>query len=451
MSTLTSIDKQDESPMQVDILIHAKWIIPVLPAYLVHENHAIAIRDKKIITIVSSDVARASISAQQSFELANHVLIPGLVNAHGHAAMSLFRGIADDIPLKQWLEERIWPLEEKFVNEKFVFDGTTLAIAEMIASGTTCFADMYFFPDAAAKAALDAGMRAQLASPVLDFPTVWAQDADEYILKATQLHDDYRNSDLVHTCFGPHAPYTVSDAPLQKILTLAEELDIPIHMHVHETAQEISDAVSSDGRRPIERLRQLGLISPRLLCVHATDLTDAEMQLLAEHGASVIHCPQSNLKLASGFCEVARLVKKGVNVALGTDGSASNNDLNMFAEMQTAALLAKGVAKDASAIPAQQALAMATINGAKALGLDALIGSLEAGKFADITAVDMNCMNSTPFYDPTSQLVYATQASQVSHVWCNGNLLLDEGELTRLDAAIIKESATHWQQQITRA
>ena len=440
-----------EKPIQADLLIHAKWILPVVPAGTVLEDHAVAIRDRKIVAITASKDAQSSVSATSSIRLDQHALIPGLVNVHGHSAMSLLRGIADDIPFKQWLEQVVWPMESKFVSAEFVRQGANLAIAEMIYSGTTCFADMYFFPDEVARAALDANMRVQLASPVLDFPTIWAQDAEEYIHKATELHDNYRNSELVHTAFGPHAPYTVSDHPLMKISTLAEELDVPIHMHVHETAQEVEEAVQTDGRRPLQRLAELGLLSPRLICVHATQLLDTEIELLAAHGASVAHCPESNLKLASGLCQVAKLLDAGVNVALGTDGCASNNDLDMFSEMRCAALLAKIVAADASALPAPQALELATINAARALGLDAVIGSLETGKYADITAVNLDRLNTMPLYNPVSQLVYAAQASQVSHVWCGGRLIFEEGELKTMDRDLIRESVMAWQQKIEQA
>ena len=423
----------------------------MVPTGTVLENHALAIRNKKIIAITASRDAESSISATTNIHLDSHALIPGLVNVHGHAAMSLLRGIADDIPLKQWLEQVVWPMENKFVSAEFVRSGANLAIAEMISSGTTCFADMYFFPDQVASAALDANIRVQLASPVLDFPTIWAQDAEEYIYKATQLHDNYRNSELVHTAFGPHAPYTVSDQPLMKISTLAEELDVPIHMHVHETATEVEEAVQADGRRPLQRLAELGLLGPRLICVHATQLIDTEIELLAAHGASVAHCPESNLKLASGLCQVAKLLDAGVNVALGTDGCASNNDLDMFSEMRCAALLAKIVAADASALPAAQALELATINAARALGLDTVIGSLETGKYADITAVNLDRLNTMPLYNPVSQLVYAAQASQVSHVWCGGKLIFENGELKTMDRGLLKESVITWQQKISQA
>ena len=435
----------------IDLLISARWIIPVEPEGAILSDHTVAIGDKRIQALLPSAQARQRYPDADVLELTQHALIPGLVNAHGHAAMSLFRGIADDIPLQDWLEQHVWPLEGEFVDEEFVQQGAELAVAEMLRSGTTCFADMYFFPDAVARVATDAHIRVQLTSPVLDFPTVWAQNADEYILKATVLHDDYRNSELVYTAFGPHAPYTVSDAPLSKIMVLAEELDLPVHMHVHETPAEVEQALSKTGKRPIQRLHELGLLGPRMVCVHATQLEDAEIALIHKMGAHVVHCPESNLKLASGFCPVDRLLKTGVNVALGTDGCASNNDLDMFSEMKTAALLAKGVANNASALPAHQALRMATINGARALGLDDRLGSIEPGKFADLTAVRLDSVNSLPLYNPVSQLVYSTQAAQVSDVWVGGKAVLQQGQLTTMEYRAVQDTALHWQQRINEA
>lgn len=433
----------------VDLVIASPWIVPVVPRDSLLTDHAIAISEQRIVDIAPAADIAEKYQPKESVQLDNHVLMPGMVNAHGHSPMALFRGIADDIPLMQWLEERIWPLEGQHVSTEFVRDGTLLAMAEMIRGGTTCFADMYFFPDEVAKAATETHIRVQLASPVLDFPTVWAQDAGEYISKATQLHDDYRSSELVYTAFGPHAPYTVSDEPLRKIAVLADELDVPIHIHMHEAAQEIEDALAKDGRRPLQRMQELGIVSPRLLCVHATQLNHKEIQLLAETGASVIHCPSSNLKLASGFCEVEKLRKQGVNVALGTDGAASNNDLDMFGEMQLAALVAKAVAQDASALPAAAALETATINGAKAMGLDNDLGSLEPGKYADIAAVSMEALSSLPVNNPLSHLVYASGATDVTDVWCGGKNLLRNRELQTLDLAYIRQRSQHWQQMFS--
>jgi 5-methylthioadenosine/S-adenosylhomocysteine deaminase len=439
---------QSEPTQLVDSLLHARWIVPVLPKNQILEDHSLVINKGKILAIIPQRQARNLFSSESEVHLDNHVLIPGLVNAHGHSAMTLFRGVADDLELHDWLENHIWPLETRWVSEDFVLHGARLAIAEMIRGGTTCFADMYFFPDATARAAIQANIRVQLAAPVLDFPTAWANDADEYIHKSTVLHDQYRNSELLSTAFGPHAPYTVSDAPLCKIAMLAEELDLPVHMHVHETAQEVSDALLTTGKRPLQRLHELGLLTPRLLCVHATQLLDEEIHLLAENGCSVVHCPESNMKLASGFCPVQKLLDNGINVALGTDGAASNNDLDMFSEMRSAALLGKAVAADATAVSAATALQMATLNGARALGLGEIIGSLEAGKAADITAVRLDTLNSVPVYNPISQLVYSTQANQVSHVWVGGRIVLNEGKLTTMNIQALQEQTESWRRQI---
>jgi 5-methylthioadenosine/S-adenosylhomocysteine deaminase len=431
--------------ISAELLIHASWIIPVTGDQIVHQDACIAIADGRIVGLCPSDQAGQLFSAGRELHLPGHALIPGLINTHGHAAMSLLRGIADDLPLQTWLEQHIWPIEGRWVSEEFVYQGTLLAISEMIRSGTTCFADMYFYPEASAKAASEAGIRVQLAAPVIDFPNPWSATPDEAITKATQLHDTWRNSELVSTAFGPHAPYTVSDAPLRKIAILAEELDVPVHMHVHETAFEVDQAIASRGQRPLQRLHDLGLLSPHLICVHATQLSDEDIVLLRDSGAHVAHCPESNLKLASGFCPVEKLRSRGINVSLGTDGAASNNDLDMFSEMRTAALLAKAVSANAAALPAYDALKMATLDGARALGLDHLVGSLEIGKRADLVAVQLNELNTLPVHNAVSQLVYSAAAAQVNHVWVNGKQLLNQRELTTLNRRQLIDIAMHWQ------
>jgi len=434
----------------VDILLHARWIIPVEPDNLVHEHHSLAIKDGRIHAIAPTQAARNRYRAEVEVELADHALIPGLINAHTHAAMTLFRGLADDLPLMEWLNDHIWPAEGTWVNPEFVRDGSQLAMAEMLKGGVTCFNDMYFFPDETAQAVDEAGMRAVVGMILIDFPTAWAQDAEDYLDKGLKLHDHYRNHPLITTAFAPHAPYTVSDAPLQRVRVLADELDVPIHMHVHETAAEVQQGMESDGIRPLQRLDQLGLISPRLLGIHMTQLTDEEIAAYGRGGAHVVHCPESNLKLASGFCPVHKLLQAGVNVAIGTDGAASNNDLDMFAEMRGAALLAKAVAQDASALPAHQALRMATLNGAAALGLAHETGSLTAGKAADITAVRLGALETQPLYHPISQLVYAAGRHRVSDVWVAGRHLVKEGVLTTLDEDQLLAKAAAWQQKIKR-
>ena len=434
---------------QIDTLIHAGWVIPVEPEGQVLVGHSIAIHNGHIEAVLPTAEARSSYRAELELERPEHVLIPGLINSHTHAAMSLMRGLADDLPLMEWLSEHIWPAEAKWISPEFVRDGSRLAMAEMLRSGTTCFNDMYFYPDEVARQVEHVGMRAVLGLIIIDFPTAWAQNAEEYMHKGLALHDSVRGSSLISTALAPHAPYTVSDEPLQKVSMFAEELDIPIHIHVHETADEVQQSESLYGKRPLARLAELGLLSPRLLAVHMTQLDEEEIAALAAANAHVIHCPESNLKLASGFCPLQRLLDAGVNVALGTDGAASNNDLDMLGEMRSAALLAKGVAGDASALPAARALSMATINGARALGLDTVCGSLLPGKAADIVAIRMDELETQPLYHVISHLVYSCGRDKVSDVWVAGRHLLKDRQLTTLDEAAIRENARQWQQKIT--
>ena len=433
----------------VSTLINARWVLTMDPGQPFLEHQSIAIDKGRIAAMGPRDSLR--VEAAETIELPEHVLMPGLINAHGHAAMSLFRGLADDLPLMDWLQNHIWPAEARWVDEAFTLEGAQLAMAEMIRSGTTCFSDMYFYPNVMAKAAANANMRCQLSFPILDFPTNWAQNADEYLRKGLQLHDDYRNHPLVSIAFGPHAPYTVSDEPLQKVNTMAVETNMAIQIHLHETAFEVDEAVKTTGKRPLQRLHDMGMLIPQLQAVHMTQLSDEEIQLLAETGTHVVHCPESNLKLASGFCPVAKLLAAGVNVALGTDGAASNNDLDMFGEMRTAALLAKGVAGDPSALPAHQALEMATLNGAKALGIDHLTGSLEVGKAADMIAVHLDDVTCQPHYHVESQLVYATPSSHVTDSWIGGKQVMKNRQLTTLDLDDILSKAKLWKAQIQLA
>jgi len=432
----------------VDTLIHCRWIAPVEPDAVVHEYHTLAIREGRIVDLLPTSEARDRYRADAEHELDRHLLIPGLVNAHTHAAMSLLRGLADDLPLHDWLNNHIWPAESRWVSEEFVHDGTQLAMAEMLRCGTTCFNDMYFFPDVTARAAAHCGMRASVGLIVIDFPTVWANDADDYISRGLAVHDKFRGDPLIKTMFAPHAPYTVSDKPLEHIRVLADELDIGVHMHVHETAEEVARALDLTGKRPLERLQELELLSPSLLAVHMTQLSDAEVSAFAAAGGHVVHCPESNLKLASGFCPVQSLLTAGINVALGTDSAASNNDLDMLGEMRTAALLGKAVSGDASALPAHSVLRMATLNGARALGIGEETGSLLPGKWADITAVRLDAIETRPLYDPVSQLVYASGREQVTDVWVAGQQLLKDHCLTTLDDNDILARARDWQARI---
>ncbi len=429
-------------------LLSARWIIPVEPDGLVLEQHTLVIGDGRILEILPTDEARGRYSDAPHEDFPAHALIPGLINAHTHAAMSLMRGIADDRPLMEWLTDHIWPLEQKWMGEAFVRDGSDLAMAEMIRGGITCFNDMYFFPEVTAQQVIRCGMRAMLGMILVDFPSAWASGPAEYLEKGLALRDEWLNDSLVSFAFAPHAPYSVSDDPLLRVATLAAELDLPIHMHLHETADEIEQSRQQFGMRPITRLKQLELMGPGYIAVHMTQLTEEEIALIAQTGASVVHCPESNLKLASGFCPVAKLVEAGVNVAIGTDGAASNNDLDVMGEMRMTALLAKAVSGNASAIPARTALRMATLNGARALGLDADIGSLEPGKWADITAIRLDGIETQPLFDPISDLVYAASRHQVSDVWVGGRQLLKARQLTTLDLDDISQKARHWREKL---
>jgi len=434
----------------VDQILHARWVIPVEPDVGALAHHCVAITGDRIVDILLSANARDTYTANIELEFTNHALIPGFINCHTHAAMTLFRGLADDLPLQSWLEDYIWPTEARCVDRAFVYDGTILAVAEMLRGGTTCFNDMYFFPDEAAAAAIEAGIRAVVGMIVIGHPSAWANNAREYLHNGQRVHDRYRFHPLVQTAFAPHAPYTVDDETLTRIAMIAEELDVPIHMHIHETEREVNAAIADNGRRPLSRLADLGLLSHRLMAVHMTALTADEINRIATAGVSVIHCPESNLKLASGFCPLATLLDAGINVALGTDGAASNNDLDMLGEMRTAALLAKGVANDACAAPAAQILRLATYGGAKALGMENDLGSLSTGKFADITAIDLGGFRAAPMYNPIAQIVYAGHRDQVTNVWVGGRRVVADRQLTNIDEDELNRTAEGWRDRISQ-
>ena len=432
-------------------VIHARWVIPVQPAGRVLEHHAVVVHDGRITAVLPSDQAREAFPELTQIERPGHALIPGLVNAHTHAAMTLLRGLADDLPLMPWLQQHIWPAEQRFVGPQFVRDGSALAVAEMLQAGITCFSDMYFFGEETAQVAASAGQRAVIGLIAIDFPSAYASDADDYLRRGLALHDAWRDHPLVRTAFAPHAPYTVSDAPLRQLATLADELDLPLHIHLHETAHEVAESEARFGVRPLERLAGLGLLSPRLIGVHATQLLGGEIASLATAGASVVHCPESNMKLASGTCPLPALLAAGVNVAIGTDGAASNNDLDLLGELKSAGLLAKLAAGDAAAVPAPALLHMATLGGARALGLDEEIGSLEPGKAADLVALDLSAPHCQPVHDPISQLIYAAGRQAVTDVWVAGRPLLQARRLTTLDVDAIVDRAADWGERIAAA
>lgn len=428
----------------IDLLITARWILPIAPKNIILEQHALAVKDDKIIDVLPLEQAKEQYYAEQYLDFPHHVLMPGLVNSHTHTPMNLFRGLADDLPLMDWLTKHIWPAEKALINAESVAVGTRLAIAEMIRGGTTCFNDNYFFPDITAQTAIETGMRVVAGNVIMSVPTDWASDEKGYFTRAENILRDFTPHPLVNWTITPHAPYTVNDDSFKKVREISDKYDLHVHLHLHETAFECEQSIKEFGVRPIARLQKLGLINEKLIAIHMVDVNSAEMDVIAKANASIVHCPESNLKLASGFAPIAEYVKRGINVAIGTDGAASNNDLDMFGELRTASFIAKAQSGDPTSLPAHDVIKMATLNGAKAIGLEKQIGSLEAGKFADFIAVDLSSYLTQPIYNPLSHLAYAVNRLQVSDVWIAGKRLLKNGEFTRLDTTELVESAQVW-------
>ncbi|WP_420839502.1 TRZ/ATZ family hydrolase [Dechloromonas hankyongensis] len=434
-------------PEAIDLLIEARWIATV-DSDTTLNNHAVAVHNERIVAVLPTREARARFAPARHVKLPGHILIPGLINLHTHAAMTLMRGIADDLPLMDWLQKHIWPIEGTHMSPQFVYDGTRLACAEMLKGGITCFNDMYFYPDAAASAASEFGMRATLGITTLEFPTPYASDAADYISKGLAVRQDWLGNPLIEFCLAPHAPYTVSDATFERILTLSEQLNLPIHCHIHETAQEIADSLQQHGQRPLQRLRKLGLLGPNLIGVHAVHLNDDDLELLATTSSNIAHCPTSNLKLASGFAPVAKMRQMGINVGFGTDGAASNNRLDMFAEMRLAALLAKGVSGNAQALPAGEVLRMATLDAARALGLADKIGSITPGKYADLCAVSLSPLETRPCFDPVSHIVNVAGREHITHVWVAGKCCVDNKTLPNHPQNDLESAVALWQNSL---
>ena len=439
-----------QSPRNIDLVIEARWVVPVEPHGVVLDHHAVAVDAGSIVAILPIADARRQFAPRERAELGEHALIPGLINAHTHNPMTLMRGIADDLPLMTWLRDHIWPAEARAIGPDFVREGVELAIAEKQRGGTTCCNENYFFPDVQAATYRRHGFRAMVGLPFIEFPSAWAKSRDEYFDKALAVHDEFRGEALIGTAFAPHAPYTVSNESFERIRVLSDQLDVPVHVHVHETAQEVEDSRKEHGVRPLQRLTGLGVVNDHLIAVHMTQLTEAEIAQCAEAGVSVVHCPESNLKLASGFCPAEALRQAGVNVAIGTDGCASNNDLDMFGEMRTAALLAKGVSGDARAFDAATTLRAATLGSARAIGWSERIGSIEAGKAADLTAVRLDALETQPVFNVVSQLIYACGRHQVSDVWVAGARKLSAGILVDIDVDELRLRARQWRERLAQ-
>ncbi len=443
-----STDMLNPALKKTDLIIESRWLATVNANNTVLENHAVIVKNGEIIEILPIIESRQQYTSDSVIFLDDHIIIPGLINLHTHAAMSLMRGVADDTSLMTWLNEHIWPIERALVSERYVQNATTLACAEMLSGGITCFNDMYFFPEQTAIAASQAGMRANLGLVVLDFASNYASDAEDYLKKGFDTRDNWRHDNLISFCIAPHAPYTVSNQTFEKVVTYAEQLSLGIHTHLHETRDEIAQSDSQFGVRPLQRMLDLGVLGPNLTAAHCVHLQAHEIEKLAEYGCHVAHCPSSNLKLGSGIAPITQMLKASINIGLGTDGVASNNRLDLFAEMRLSALLAKGASEDATSLSAPQALAMATINAAKAMGMDTKIGSIEVGKYADLTAVKLSDFNNQPCYDPISHLVYACGREHVTHTWVAGELRYNDGVYSNIEPTELKEIISIWQPKV---
>ena len=432
---------------EFDTVLHPDWIIPIAPRRQVLTACSVGLKAGQIAVIAPREEARL-FTANEHITLSGCALMPGLINLHCHAAMSLLRGFADDLPLMTWLQRYVWPAEQQFVSPEFVQDGTELALADLLLGGTTTLADQYFFPEVTATAIDRAGMRALLTFPVIDLKTAWARDAEECINRGLALRDQYRDHDRIEVGFGPHSTYMLSEQSLSKVAMLAEELDAPVQIHLHETRDEVLNSVERVGARPVDFLEQMGLLGPRTQCVHMTALGEQDMDTLTTFGAHVVHCPRSNLKLGSGMCPVQRLLEREINVALGTDGAASNNRLNMLGELQLASLIGKTEHGDSKGVDAWTALEMATINGARALGQDAMLGTVEVGKAADLIALDLSGVHHMPRHDLASSLVYASDGNEVTWSWVAGQAVVRNRQLQTLDPSDLTNRASHWAEKL---
>jgi len=432
----------------IDTLIHAAWLIPIEPINQVLKDYSLAIDKGKILDILPTQLASKKYISDQTLHLADQAVLPGFINAHTHSPMSLLRGIANDLALMDWLQNYVWPAEKKWLAEDFVYDGTQLALAEMIRGGTTCFNEHYFFPETISKVTNEVGLRACVGFTILDFPTNWSQNTDEAIAKGLKVCEQYKSHPLITIFFAPHAPYTLCDDSLKKIISLTNKLDIPNHIHVHESNEEINNSIKTYNQRPLKRLYELGILNSKTLLIHMVHTNDEDLAIVKKSGSHVVHCPESNLKLASGFFKIEPFQRHNINVALGTDSAASNNNLDMIGEMRTAALIAKCINNNPCTLTAAETLAMATINGAKALGLDSKIGSLKIGKFADIISINLKTLATAPVYDPIAQIVYASHCNDVTNVWVAGKQLLNNGNLTTINESEVLQKAKLWGQRI---
>lgn len=436
---------------RVDHIICGDYVLPMDQSLAVIEKGAVAIKGNSILDVGSSEELSGKYLTDHMVSGEGRAVLPGFINTHTHAAMVYFRGIADDLPLHEWLNHHIWPAENSWLSAPFISDAVELACLEMLKGGITTYNDMYFFEHAAGESSKRIGMRAVLGSGILDFPSVSAQSADEYLENAKQFIKDWNGDELITPCIAPHALYTCGPETLKKAKTLAEIMDVPLHIHLSETQWEVGEVMARYHKRPVEYLADLGFLDESVLAAHCIWLHDHEIDLLAKHKVGVSHCMESNLKLASGFAPVVSMLTAGIKVSFGTDGAASNNDLSILSEMSTTAKVHKALSNDPTVLDAKTALLMATRWGAEVLGLGNLVGSIERGKSADIIVMDIDKPHLTPIYNIYSHIVYAAMESDVEAVMVNGKMVMNDRELLTLDEEDILRKARKWRDKIQPA
>lgn len=426
-----------------DLIVKAKYILPMNDALEIIQDGFVAITDGKIAAIGQEDILDKGIAVKEIIDAGNAIVMPGLINAHTHAAMAYFRGLADDLPLDIWLQKHIWPAEAKYVKPDFVRNSLALACLEMIKSGTTCFSDMYFFQESAAEIVANAGLRALLSEVILDFPSPSSPHPQDAMDKTVRLVEQFKDDGLIKIALAPHAIYTVAKENLLAIKELRDKYSLPIHIHLSETKKEEMDSREKYQKSPVEYLADIGLLNDRLMAAHCVWLSDNDIEIIAESGAKAVHCPASNMKLGSGISPVGRMIKNNIIVGLGTDGQASNNSLDMFDAMRLAALLPKAASLDPELVKAREVVKMATIDGAKVIGQEKEIGSLVPGKKADLITINLNQPHLVPLSDPYSHLAYCVRGGDVNDVIVNGSIIMRNREVKTLDekAIIVQASA----------
>lgn len=433
---------------KTDYIVHAEYILPVDSKFTVIKDGAIAVDNGKIEAIGNYEDITSVFNSDRAIGGRNRVVIPGLVNTHTHAAMVYFRGLADDLPLKEWLDNHIWPAEAKWLSPEFVSDAVELACLEMMKAGITAYNDMYFFGDSAGASTKKMGMRAVLGVGILDFPTAAAKTTEEYFEKAEAFIRNWKDDNLITPCIAPHALYTCGTETLKRARILADKHCVPIHTHLSETEGEIREIKSRFGMLPVKYLDSIGFLDKKVLAAHCVWLEDEEIEILASRGVGVSHCVESNLKLASGIAPVPKMLKAGIKVAFGTDGAASNNDLDILSEMSTAAKLHKAASKDPTVLDSRTALLMATRWGAEAIGLGDITGSLEKDKAADLVIINLDKPHLTPIYDIYSHIVYSAKASDVETVMIDGIVVVENSKLKDSNESEIIYKAKEWGKKI---